>query len=105
MGLFIPTLTRMSENDLRKYGCVVLVLHDPLRLLVRATLIPINPFSGMKTGVSSPRMPAIVSAKERKRSDLPLDVFYVPNNTSPFVKERGAKAPAVKPRNRESCSG
>ena len=95
----------MALNDLIKKGCVVLVLHDPIRLLVRATLTPINPFSGMNTGVSSPRIPAIVNPKERKRSDLPLDVFSVPDNTSPFEKELGANAPAVNPRKRESCSG
>ena len=77
-GFLILTASRISLNCFKKYGCVVLVLHEPLRLPVRATFKPIKPFSGMYTGVSFPIMPATERAAQRNNNDRPRDVFSVP---------------------------
>ena len=59
------------------------MLHVPFLLLVNETFKPINPFSGIYTGVSFPNIPAILNAAHRNNKDLPLEVFSLPFNCSP----------------------
>lgn len=72
------------------------MLHEPLRLFVNATLSPINPFSGIYTGVDSLIIPAMVTAAHRNRSERPREVFSDPFKGPPVSLLIGAIEPAVK---------
>ena len=65
-------------SSIKKYGCVVLVLHVPFLLIVKATFNPINPFSGIYTGISLPIIAAIANAPAINKNDLLLLVLSTP---------------------------
>ncbi len=61
------------------------MLQVPFLLLVNGMFNPINPFSGIYTGIPLPRIPAIDNAAHKNNNDLPRDVFSLFSKRSPFI--------------------